>query len=138
MNILTFALSNSAGYYNNSSDTWFTIKYIVVATVFLFLLWGLSKYLTKKDFTGLAEKNIKVIERIAISNDKFLYLIELDNVHYLVGCDKNGMTVIDKREHLNIEISKKIEPQAGAFFEQLKTSILKRESEKHSKDKNDV
>ena len=106
----------------------------IVATVFLFLLWGLSKYLTKRHFVGLREKNIKVIERVAISSDKFLYLVELDQIHYLIGSDKSGMTVIDKREHLNIEI---IEPQIDAFFEQLKTSILKRESKKNSKDKSD-
>ncbi|HSN65542.1 MAG TPA: flagellar biosynthetic protein FliO [Fusibacter sp.] len=136
MGIFTYSITRLAGY-DNSSDTLFTIKYIIVATVFLFLLWGLSKYLTKRHFVGLREKNIKVIERVAISSDKFLYLVELDQIHYLIGSDKSGMTVIDKREHLNIEISKQIEPQTDAFFEQLKTSILKRESKKNSKDKSD-
>lgn len=136
MGIFTYSITRLAGY-DNSSDTLFTIKYIIVATVFLFLLWGLSKYLTKKHFVGVREKNIKVIERVAISSDKFLYLVELDQIHYLIGSDKSGMTVIDKREHLNIEISKQIEPQTDAFFEQLKTSILKRESKKNSKDKSD-
>ena len=118
----------------NSNDTMFTIKYIIVVTVFLFLVWGLSKLVTKRHFSTLGARNIKVIERIAISNDKFFYLIELDGVHYLIGSDKNGMTVIDKREHLNIENSKKIEPQTGVFFEQLKKSIRKRETENHSKE----
>jgi flagellar biogenesis protein FliO len=136
MGIFTYSITRLAGY-DNSSDTLFTIKYIIVATVFLFLLWVFSKYLTKRHFVGLREKNIKVIERIAISNDKFLFLVELDHIHYLIGSDKSGMTVIDKREHLNIEISKQIEPQTDAFFEQLKTSILKRESKKNSKDKSD-
>lgn len=119
------------------SDTWFTVKYIIVATVFLFLLWGLSKYLTSKQSVKLNERNIKVVERIAISNDKFFYLIELDKVYYLVGSHKGGFTVIDKREHLNIENSKKIEAQPGAFFEQLKASILKKEIENNSKDTQD-
>jgi hypothetical protein len=93
---------------------------------------------TKRHFSTLGERNIKVIERIAISNDKFFYLIELDGVHYLIGSDKSGMTVIDKREHLNIEHSKKIETQTGAFFEQLKKSVRKRETENHSKEDGDV
>ncbi len=93
---------------------------------------------TKRHYATLSNRNIKVIERIAISNDKFMYLIELDGVHYLIGSDKSGMTVIDKREHLNIEISKKIEPQPGAFFEQLKKSISNRETENRSKDDTDV
>ncbi len=122
---------------NSSSDTLFTIRYIIVATVFLFLLWGFSKYLTKRHFVGLREKNIKVIERVALSNDKFLYLIELDHIYYLVSSDKSGMTMIDKREHLNIEISKQIEPQTDAFFEQLKSSFLKRVKKNQSEEKSD-
>ena len=122
---------------NSSSDTLFTIRYIIVATVFLFLLWGFSKYLTKRHFIGLREKNIKVIERVALSNDKFLYLIELDHIFYLVGSDKSGMTMIDKREHLNIEISKQIEPQTDAFFEQLKSSLLKKIKKNQSEEKSD-
>lgn len=122
---------------NSSSDTLFTIRYIIVATVFLFLLWGFSKYLTKRHFVGLREKNIKVIERVALSNDKFLYLIELDHIYYLVSSDKSGMTMIDKREHLNIEISKQIEPQTDAFFEQLKSSLLKRVKKNQSEENSD-
>lgn len=128
-----FAIGSS----NSSSDTLFTIRYIIVATVFLFLLWGFSKYLTKRHFVGLREKNIKVIERVALSNDKFLYLIELDHIYYLVSSDKSGMTMIDKREHLNIEISKQIEPQTDAFFEQLKSSLLKRVKKNQSEEKSD-
>jgi hypothetical protein len=113
------------------------IKYIIVATVFLFLLWGISKYLTKKQFVGIRNKNMKVIERVAITNDKYLFLVELDGIHYMISSDKNGMRLIDKREHLNIESSKSIEPQSGAFFEQLKTSISKRDSQKNTKDSKD-
>jgi len=134
MNIFTSYIQATAKY-NSSNNTLFTIKYIVVATVFLFLLWGLSKWVTRQNVVIKKNTNIKVVERIAISNDKFIYLIELDQMFYLIGSDKSGMTVIDKREHLNIENSKVIEPHTGAFFEQLKTSILKKESEKNSKDK---
>lgn len=133
MNIFANSIAVFTGN-KNSNDTMFTINYIIVVTVFLFLLWGLSRMVTKRHFSTLSERNIKVIERIAISNDKFFYLIELDGVHYLIGSDKSGMTVIDKREHLNIENSKKIEPQTGVFFEQLKKSIRKRETENHSKE----
>ncbi len=136
MNIFTCFIAASTRE-TQISDTWFTIKYIIVATVFLFLLWGLSKYLTSKQMVRLGEKNIKVVERIAISNDKYFYLIELDHVYYLVGSHKGGFTVIDKREHLNIESSKTIEAQPGAFFEQLKASILKRDTENNTKDTKD-
>lgn len=137
MNIFTCSIAGLVPEYNRSSDTLFMIKYIIVATVFLFLLWGVSKFLTKRQFVGFRNKNIKVIERIAITNDKFLFLVELDGVHYMISSDKSGMRLIDKREHLNIESSMPVEPQTGAFFEQLKSSILKRESQNNTKDSKD-
>lgn len=127
MNIFTSFIQASIKY-NDTNNTLFTIKYIIVATVFLLLLWWLSKWVTKQHGVIKRNTNIKVVERIAISNDKFIYLVELDQIFYLIGSDKSGMTVIDKREHLNIETSKSIEPQTGAFFEQLKSSIIKREN----------
>lgn len=133
MDIFAYTIAGLTGI-NRTNDTMFTIKYVVVVTVFLFLLWGVSRYLTKRQHLTFKEKNIKVVERVALSSDKYLYLIELDQVYYLVSSDKSGMSLIDKREHLNIETTKRQEPQTGAFFDQLKSSILKRESDKNSKD----
>ncbi|OJV64680.1 MAG: hypothetical protein BGO41_13850 [Clostridiales bacterium 38-18] len=133
MNIFTCSLTGISKY-NSTSDTLFTVKYIIVATVFLLLLWALSKYLTKRQGVTIRQKNIKVIERVAISADKFLFLIELDGLYYLIGSDKNGMRLIDKREHLNLEYVKPQETQSGAFFEQLKKSIIKHESAKDQDD----
>ncbi|GAB6109221.1 flagellar biosynthetic protein FliO [Fusibacter bizertensis] len=137
MNIFTCSIAGLVPGYNRSTDTLFMIKYIIVATVFLFLLWGASKYLTKKQFVGIKNKNIKIIERVAITNDKFLFLVELDGVHYMISSDKNGMRLIDKREHLNIESTSSTQPQSGAFFEQLKSSLVKRESQNNTKDRKD-
>ncbi|MCA0384172.1 MAG: flagellar biosynthetic protein FliO [Firmicutes bacterium] len=142
MNIFTLTI---LGVINRSTDTWFTIKYVVVATVFLLLLWGLSRYVTNRHSVIVREKNIKVIERVAISNEKSIYLFLLDGIYYLVASDKSGMTLLDKREHLNLEPSKKIEPQSGAFFEQLKSALIKNEKQKekeieienHSKERED-
>lgn len=133
MNIFTCSLTGISKY-NSTSDTLFTVKYIIVATVFLLLLWGLSKYLTKRQGITIRQKNIKVIERIAISADKFLFLIELDGLYYLISSDKSGMRLIDKREHLNLEDMKISETQSGAFFEQLKKTIIKQESAKDQDD----
>lgn len=133
MNIFTCSLTGISKY-NSTSDTLFTVKYIIVATVFLLLLWGLSKYLTKRQGITIRQKNIKVIERISISADKFLFLIELDGLYYLISSDKSGMRLIDKREHLNLEDMKISETQSGAFFEQLKKTIIKQESAKDQDD----
>jgi flagellar biogenesis protein FliO len=133
MDIFAYTIAGVTGI-NRTNDTMFTIKYVVVVTVFLFLLWGVSRYLTRRQHLTFKEKNIKIVERVALSNDKYLYLIELDQVHYLISSDKSGMSLIDKREHLKIESIQRQVPQSGAFFEQLKTSILKRESNNNSKD----
>ncbi len=133
MNIFTCSLTGISKY-NSTSDTLFTVRYIIVATVFLLLLWAVSKYLTKRQGVNIRQKNIKIIERIAISADKFLFLIELDGLYYLISSDKSGMRLIDKREHLNLEVMKTSETQSGAFFEQLKKSIIKQESAKDRDD----
>jgi len=136
MSIFT-ALIQASDKYNETNNTLFTIKYIIVATVFLLLLWWLSRWITKQQNVVKKNHNIKIMERMALSNDKFLYLIELDGIYYLVGSDKSGMTVIDKREHLNLETTNVFEAQSGAFFEQLKSSILKREKENKTKERID-
>ena len=110
MNIFTCSLTGISKY-NSTSDTLFTVKYIIVATVFLLLLWGLSKYLTKRQGITIRQKNIKVIERISISADQFLFLIELDDLYYLISSYKSGMRFIDKREHLKLDDMKISENQ---------------------------
>lgn len=88
---------------SNFSNYWFSIRYIAIVVIFMYLLWIFSKWLTKRNYISLKDRNIKVLDRIALSNDKYIVLVELENIFYLIGIDKSGMTVIDKRDDLDIE-----------------------------------
>lgn len=131
MNIFAYTISSLSGY-GRSNDTWFTVKYFIVTIVFLFLLWVLSKVIINHNGPKVRSHNMKVIERISISRDKSIILVELDGIHYLIGSDKNNMVLLDKREDLNIEHPQKIEIHSGAFFEQLKNKIKKNEMEQEN------
>lgn len=91
----------SIGPNSHGDNMWFTIKYIVVATLFLLLLWLLSRWLIQKKGrvqTGI----IKVHQTMPFAGGKLLSVLEIDGVFYLIATDKNNITLIDKREHLEI------------------------------------
>jgi flagellar biogenesis protein FliO len=130
MYIFTYALTS----YNRSNDLWFTIRYIVVATLFICILWVFSKALTKKNSFALKDRRIKVVERTLLSNDKSLILVELENIFYVLAMDKNGIHLIDKREDLTHEQFVKEDDHGISFINQLKNSIIKRDQDKETKD----
>lgn len=135
MSIFTYTISSLSGY-GRSNDTWFTVKYFIVAIVFLFLLWVVSKVIISQNGVKVRSNNMKVIERISISKDKSILLIELDGIHYLIGSDRNNLSLLDKREDLKIVHPQKIELQSGAFLEHLKNKVKKNtlDAENRSKD----
>ncbi len=126
----TYALTS----YNRTDDLWFTIRYIIVATLFICILWIFSKAITKKNYISLKDRRIKVVERTLLSNDKSLLLVELENIFYVLAMDKSGIHLIDKREDLTHEQFVKEDVQGKSFVNQLKRSIIKRDKDKESRD----
>ncbi len=77
----------------------------------------------------MKDRRIKLHERLPLSNDKYLILIELENIFYLVACDKNGYTVIDKRD--NLDFSRFDIPQEShQDFLQVMKRVIKKEENK--------
>ena len=126
----TYALTS----YNRADDLWFTIRYIIVATLFICILWIFSKAITKKNYISLKDRRIKVVERTLLSNDKSLLLVELENIFYVLAMDKSGIHLIDKREDLTHEQFVKDDVKSTSFVDQLKKSIIKRDKDKESRD----
>ncbi len=125
MNLITLSFINAS----RANDLWFTIRYLIVATLFIYFLWLFSKFLTKKSGISLKDRRIKLHERLPLSNDKYLILIELENIFYLVACDKNGYTVIDKRD--NLDFSRFDIPQEShQDFLQVMKRVIKKEENK--------
>jgi len=113
---------------SNNQNYWFSVKYVFVVVTFIYLLWIFSRWLTKRNYISLKDRNIKVLERTALSNDKYIILIELENIFYLLGVDKNGIQVIDKRDDLELDtFITKAEKSSVSFSALLKSSMAKKD-----------
>ncbi|MDK2865865.1 MAG: Flagellar biosynthesis protein FliO [Clostridiales bacterium] len=120
---------------SNVSNYWFSIKYVAMVVIFIYLLWIFSKWLTNKNYISLKDRNIKVLDRTALSNDKYIVLVELENIFYLLGVDKNGITLIDKRDDLSTEMFLKNNHRENSDFAAiLKSSIGKRKQKDNDAD----
>ncbi|MBS7528409.1 flagellar biosynthetic protein FliO [Fusibacter paucivorans] len=120
---------------SNVSNYWFSIKYVAMVVIFIYLLWIFSKWLTNKNYISLKDRNIKVLDRTALSNDKYIVLVELENIFYLLGVDKNGITLIDKRDDLSTEMFLRSNRQENNDFAAiLKSSIGKRKQKDNDAD----
>ncbi len=122
----TYSAILSKSYETN--NFWFALKYFIVISILIYFLWIFSKFITKKNYISLKDRKVKVLERIALSNDKFLLLVELENIFYFIGIDKNGMYLMDKRDDLNIETFLKGEQESNnKFAEQLERLLVKKD-----------
>ncbi|MGX8797975.1 hypothetical protein ACR6HW_18230 [Fusibacter sp. JL298sf-3] len=100
MTIFTALIGNES----QTDNMWFTIKYLVVATLFLLLLWRLSKWLIRRN--GFKPTRIvKVHQTTPFTQGKWVTIMEIDGVFYIVASDKNGMVLLDKRETLDLTIA---------------------------------
>jgi len=120
---------------NQTSDTLFTIRYVVITVIFIYLLWMFSRMISKKNFSALKDKNIKILDRVSLSTDKNILLIELENVFYLIGVDKNGMYLIDKRDDIDLNrYFKETESDNGSLFSsKLKEALKKKDTDSNDK-----
>lgn len=116
----------SIGLNSQSDNMWFTIKYIVVATLFLCALWLLSRWLVQKKGT-VQQGFVKVHHTTTFANGKYLSVVEVDGIYYVIGTDKSTITLIDKRDH--IEIPKAHGTQSNVDFKALLKGFTKKHEE---------
>lgn len=113
----------SIGPNSQVDNMWFTIKYIVVATLFLLLLWLLSRWLIQKK--GHVQSGfVKVHQTMPFAGGKILSILEIEGVFYLIATDKNNITLIDKRE--NLEIPSMAAPISNIDFSDVLGQLLKK------------
>lgn len=94
-------------------DTWFTIKYVIVTLVFLLMLWGISRLvMAVYGAGGKKSRHIRFVEKSPMGVNRFLLLVEVEGIYYLVGVDKNGMTLLDKRTDIQNIPSPKVSGKA--------------------------
>lgn len=90
MDIILYVLINSINY-----STQLIVMILSFAFV-IFLAYLTTKFLSKTKLNGLNGKNIKIIERVNISTDKYLMIIELNNEFYFISSDKSSIILLDK------------------------------------------
>lgn len=79
-------------------NAWGSIKYVLVVSIFLFLIWVVSRLvikMTKKTTTG---RQIDLIDRISVAQDSYVYIVRIKGINYVIAQNKGGITLIDKRE----------------------------------------
>lgn len=73
----------------------YTILVILFAYFFLRMIYGFNK----KQMQG---RNIRFVEKLMVTNDKSIGLIEVKDNYYLVSITKNDIRLIDKLDDLEI------------------------------------
>ena len=86
----------------SSSSSGFAIGFYLLAFFLVLLMaYFATRFIAQKQGFG-GNKNIKIIERTILGNDRTLLLYSLDGVYYLMYVHKNGATLIDKRTDITL------------------------------------
>ncbi|MDM8533110.1 flagellar biosynthetic protein FliO [Clostridiaceae bacterium HSG29] len=80
---------------------------IILFIVFFYIVYLTTTFIGKINKNYNINKNIKIIEKVPISNNMFLLLIELDNKNYLISVSKDSISLIDKIDDLTLIDSNK-------------------------------
>ena len=67
---------------------------ILAIVLILFLTYFASKYISKKMPMSQNGGNIKIVERMALAQDKFLAIAEISNKYYLIGVSTNSINLL--------------------------------------------
>ncbi len=73
--------------------------------------------------------NIKIVERLSLSNDKNLWLIELAGKYYFLYVDKNGMAEIDCIDGAKLTLIERDESVKMPFMSLLKDKMKRPEDD---------
>lgn len=97
-------------------------SFIAIAVI-LYLTYKFSKFMGTKVGDLNNKGSIKIVERIALGQDKGLAVAKINEKYYLLGISNNGITMLMEMQDYNPPLS----PQTGKEFGELfKNNILKR------------
>jgi len=89
--------------FNSTGSSFDLILYIAFVIVFLVFVYLGTNFIGKKAKFSMQGKNMKVVEKLSLSMDKSLILVTISNVYYVLYVDKQGCTMIDKLEDIELE-----------------------------------
>lgn len=86
---------------------------VLFASIFIIILAFFTTRLLSGGYKqSISNKNLKFIEKLPLSVDKSLVLVQLENHFYLMYIGKNGAQLIDKLDSLEL---KETMPNSIAF-----------------------
>lgn len=86
----------------DSMSTGAIVNFILFFLV-LFLVYMLIRRATNAGQSNLFSKHMRIVEKIPMGLDRSILIMELKDIYYVIYMDKNGATLLDKREDLNFE-----------------------------------
>ena len=105
---------------NSTGSSFDLILYLVFIVIFLVFVYLTTSFFGKKASFAMQGKNMKIIEKLTISMDKSLILVSISNLYYILYVDKQGCTLIDKIEDLELEdIKSNVNNQDNNMFSKL-------------------
>ncbi len=100
-----------------------SLAYIVVLVVVVFLAYLTTVVVAKLYGGRYRANNIKVVERLNITNDKSLWLVELAEKYYFLAVDKNGIHKLDCIDGDKLTIIEREEKDKMPFVALLKDKM---------------
>jgi flagellar protein FliO/FliZ len=85
------------------TDVFYLIGIVLLFIVFFYVVYLTTYFVSKLNKKMQSGKNIKVIERVTITRDKFLMIVELDKKYYFLSATNHKIELIDSLENLEIE-----------------------------------
>lgn len=110
----------------------FSIAAIVAV---LYGCYKFSKFMAKKVNNVTNSNNIKIIERVALTQDKGLLIVEVCQKFYLISFANNNIEILKELDETDLHIQKSV-PLKQSFFDALNSAFKSRTDLKTS-DKGD-
>lgn len=70
----------------------------------LFATYYFTKAISKKMTASSSSRHLKIIDRVALSQNKFLLIVEIDKKFLLVGVSENNISVLKEFDSLSMEL----------------------------------
>ncbi len=77
---------------------------LIMIVLVLFATYYFTKAISKKMTASSPSRHIKIIDRVALSQNKFLLIVEIDKKFILLGVTDNSINVLKEFNDLNLEV----------------------------------
>ena len=75
------------------------ILYTILIVVMILGLKKASIYVEKRNYNFYKDKNMKVLEKIILSKDKEIFLVEVYGKKYFLGASNNNISVLKELDY---------------------------------------